>query len=279
MFGFITKRNFFVNLLAAIVLVAALLFGLLWMLGFITNHGAYEKTPNITGKNLKEGIKILESKGFNVEVQDSVYIDTVAALQIIKQTPEADEMVKSKRTIFLTVNRSQPPSVQIPNMVGFSLRNAILYMKQLGLKIGDTTRKLDIAKDAILEQNYQGKPIKPGTKIFMGSTIDFVVGNGVGDKEFKVPSLIGLTYREASELLRGMNLGTGSLVVDPGVKDTANAFVYKQTPDKTTKMDSIIVTNYIREGQGINLWLSKAKKVTKTDDDDNKSPANKEEDN
>ena len=237
------------------------MFLFLWSLGFFTNHGDFEKVPGIKGKPLAEAQKLLESKGFKVEVQDSLYMDTLAPFAVIKQSPEGDMMVKSHRTIYLTINRSQPPLVEMPNMVGFSFRNAEMYMKQLGLKLGDTTRKPDIARDAVLEQLYNGQQIKAGTKIYMGSTISFVLGNGLGEDEFEVPVITGSTFKEAKAILRGMSLNVGALVIDADVKDTANAVVYKQFPNRTTDMgDGGIQTNKIREGQGIDMWLGKKMK-------------------
>ena len=258
MFKFITHRHFIVNLLVAIVLVIVLMFIFLWSLGFITDHGKYIKTPSVKGKPVAEARKMLENQGFKIEVQDSLYVDSLPPMAVIKQSPEADALVKSNRTVYLTINRSQPPLVEVPNMVGFSFRNALMYIKQLGLKLGDTTRKPDIARDAVLEQLYNGQQIKPGIKIQMGSTISFVLGSGLGDKEFKVPVVTGMTYAKAKEALKSMSLNVGALVIDPDVRDTVSAFVYKQYPDKKTEIsEGVFQDNMIRAGQGIDLWLSK----------------------
>src|SRR4029079_8472700 len=162
------------------------------------------KVPVVTGKNFTEAIQLLESKGFSAEVQDSVWKEDLPPLSVVRQSPEADQMVKTHRQVYLTINRSQPPLVDVPNMVGLSFRNAELYLKQLGLKLGDTTRKPDIAKDAVLEQLYRGQTNTPNTKVFQGSSISFVVGSGIGDDEFEVPDLRGMTFDDAKSFLSGM---------------------------------------------------------------------------
>ena len=260
-FKFLTRQHFLVNLLAAVLFVAALILFFLWSLGFITKHGAFEKVPSVAGKSLTEATKILEAKGFRIEVQDSLYVDGTAPFAILRQSPEADMLVKTNRTIYLTINRSQPPLVEMPNMVGFSFRNAEMYLKQLGLKLGDTTRKPDIAKDAVLSQMYNGQEIKAGTQIFMGSTVSFVLGSGLGDDEFDVPNIVGMKYAEAVLALRAMNLNPGSVIAD-GVKDTLNGYVYKQIPAITTTVRNLNDTtqtytqkNKIREGQSIDLFI------------------------
>jgi eukaryotic-like serine/threonine-protein kinase len=257
-FKFLTRQHFIVNLLAAIALVALLIYLFLLSLGFITHHGEYDKVPSVKGKSLSQAEQILTDKGFKVQVQDSLYFDTLPPLSVLKQSPEGEMMVKANRVIYLTVNRSSPPLVEIPNMVGFSFRNAEMNLKQLGLKLGDTTRKPDIAKDAVMEQLYQGHNITAGTKIFMGSTISFVLGSGLGEEEFKVPNIVGMTFEEAKATLAGMNLNVGALVA-PGISDTPHAYVTKQYPPIKTEKDELgrFQINMIREGQGIDLWLGR----------------------
>lgn len=256
MFKFITRQHFLVNLLLAIALLFGMIFLLLWLLGIITRHGDYEKVPVVTGKDYGEAIKILESRGFSAEVQDSVWREQSPPLSVIRQSPEGDQMVKMHRHIYLTINRSQPPLVNVPNMVGLSFRNAELYLKQLGLKLGDTSRKPDIAKDAVLEQLYNGKPISPATRLFQGSSISFVLGSGIGSDEFEVPELRGMTYTEAKNLLISMGLNVAGVLTDEDVKDTEKAIVYKQNPERNLKMpDGFIQKNKIHPGQSVDLWL------------------------
>jgi beta-lactam-binding protein with PASTA domain len=259
-FKFITKRHFLVNLLVAILLLFVMVYLLLWMLGSITRHGEYEKVPVVTGKSFQEAQKILEEKGFSSEVQDSVWKEELPPLTVIRQSPDGDQMVKMHRQVYLTINRSQPPMIDVPNMVGLSFRNAELYLKQLGLKLGDTSRKPDIAKDAVLEQLYNDKPITPGTRLFQGSTISLVLGSGIGTDEFEVPDLRGMTLRDAKALLNSMGLNIAGVLPDSDVEDTQNAFIYKQLPEKATKLpDGFIQKNKIHAGQSMDVWLSSSK--------------------
>ena len=88
--------------------------------------------PNIVGQNKITAIKMLSDAGFNVEIQDSIYVDSLSKIAVVKQNPESDEMVKYGRTIFLTINRVKPPDVEMPNLIGFSLESAIQYLKSIG---------------------------------------------------------------------------------------------------------------------------------------------------
>ena len=256
MFKFITHRPLWVSILVVLILTTLLILVFFGSLDFLTKHADYQKVPSIVGRNVNDARKLLEDKGFEVEIQDSLYIDTFPKLAVIKQTPAGDATVKVNRTIYLTINRAQPPLVEMPNLVGFSLRNAQMYLENLGLHLGDTTFRPDIAKNAVLEQLYNGQPIKSGTKIFMGSIISFVLGNGVGDLEVGVPDLMGKQYSQARSILRSMDINF-TPVFDADVTDSAHAYVTRQTPAKYTQSnDGTRRYNRIKPGQTIDIWLS-----------------------
>jgi len=212
------------------------------------------------GKSFEDAKELLENAGFEVEIQDSIYVDTTRPRQVLKQIPEADEVVKVNRTVYLTINRTVPPMIEMPNIVGYSYRSAEMALKNSNLRAGDTTFKPDFAKNAVLEQLYKGSAIKPGTKIQMGSTIDMVLGDGVGDRQFVVPSLIGMTYTEAKSLLATHGLGFGSIVAQD-IDDTLNAYIYKQSPGR---FDDERKFRYIRSGQLMDIWLQVEKPIVDT---------------
>jgi hypothetical protein len=83
MFKFITRRSFLVNLLVAIALLLLIVFIFFFSLGSITKHNESVTVPSVTGKSLTDATAILKQKDFDVSVQDSVYIDTLAPLTVV----------------------------------------------------------------------------------------------------------------------------------------------------------------------------------------------------
>ncbi len=77
-FEYLSRLPFWVNLLAALALVFLIGYLFLQSLSWFTNHGDYLKVPSIKGKNVDNAIKILESRGFEVIIQDSVYSDSIS---------------------------------------------------------------------------------------------------------------------------------------------------------------------------------------------------------
>lgn len=275
MFSFITKRSFFVNLLVAVGLVVLIAFLFFSSLGFLTRHGDSAIVPNVTGKTFQQAKADLEAKGFQVQVTDSVYNESFKPLQVVKQSPESEDVVKTGRIIFLTVNRASPPLVEMPDLRGYSIRSAQLYLEGMGLKLGDTSFVPDIARNAVKEQMYKGNTINPGTKIPMGSTIDFVLGSGLGDTESTVPDIVGMTVDQARTELSSYSVGLGAIIISGAVKDTANAYVVKQNPElKTVLPTGETVINKIRPGQLVDIWISDSPPVKDSTNVDNPSGDN-----
>ena len=260
MLKFITHRPFWVNVIAGFLVMVICLFLLYILLAPLTRHGKNKTVPSVLGKSFEEAKQILKSQGFDIELQDSIYVGTAMRGSVLKQIPEGDELVKISRTVYLTINRHVPPVVEMPNLIGYSYRNAEMQLENMGLRIGDTSFKPDFAKNSVLEQWYDGSRIVPGTKIQQGSSISLVLGSGVGDMEFAVPGLIGITFSEAQARLQVYGLGLIP-IVDPTVEDTSNAFIYRQEPERFDEEGKRL---RIRSGQIINVWLSSGRPIIDT---------------
>jgi eukaryotic-like serine/threonine-protein kinase len=252
------SRPLWFHIAVAFVAIIILILLFLLSLNWITRHGESRTVPAVVGKNINDVEKFLDTKGFDVVVQDSAYYDSLPPGFVLRQVPEADEVVKINRTVYVTINRFVPPDVEMPNLLGSSYRNAEMVLRNMGLRMGDTTYRVDFAKNSVLEQLYNGSSIKAGTKLKMGSTISLVLGSGLGSEDINVPDLVGRSYDEARALLDAQGL-SGLVIIDPNVKDTFSAFVYKQNPMPRTADGARL---RIRPGQMIDIWLSLEKPVS-----------------
>lgn len=256
----IVQKPLWQNILIGIGFLFLLFIIFFLSLGWITGYGKTAKVGSVVGQSHIAAQQQLEKEGFEVVILDSIYVDSIAKLAVIRQTPEADEIVKAGRTIYLTINRIVPPQVEMPSLVGFSLKSAELYLQSLQLKLGAITYKPDFARNAVLDQLYNGVPIAQGVKIPLGSSISLVIGTGLGGEETEMPNLVGLTYQEALNqlLLQGINIG--SVLSLETINDSAASFIFRQTPGYlSTRLDSLTgmpIPNKIRQGQLVDLYLS-----------------------
>ena len=256
MFKFITNKPFWVNLLAAMALGFLIIFLILQLLGWITKHGEYLTVPAVKGRGTAEAMKLLEDKGFDVVITDSVYTDTARRGTVIKQLPDANSTVKINRTVFITVNRYIPPMIVMPPLEGKGLSYVMDILQRNHLQLGDTSFRADFAKGTILEQRYKGSRIQAGAKVQWGSRIDLVIARGLDDESNRVvPDFVGMTYAEAKTELDSLGVLV-TLVTRPDVKDTMGAFIYQQRPPH---LDENKRFQYIKSGMVIDIFLSREK--------------------
>ncbi len=263
----ITEKPLWVNMLAGLGIILILIILFFSLLGWITGYGNTAKVPSVTGQEITAATQVLEQAGFEVEIQDSVYVDSIPKLAVVRQTPEADATVKSGRTIYLTVNRLVPPQVEMPGLIGYSVKSAELYLQSLQLKMGTITYKPDIARNSVLEQLYNGVAVKEGDKVPLGATISFVLGSGLGGNEMDVPNLVGMTLPEARSYISSMGINVGAIVAMGSIRDSATAFVVKQTPDYLSEMLDEAgnrTPNKIRQGQLMDIYISNVAPIRDT---------------
>ena len=186
MFKFITDRPFWVNLIVILLLTFLFIWGFLQLLGGITKHGEYLTVPSVTLKNTADAVKLLESKGFDVVIQDSVYTDTAKMGIVLKQFPEPNSTVKVNRIVLLTINRTTLPMIDMPALQGKSLGYALEILRRSHLVVGDTSYKPDFMMGSVLEQRFNGALIISGNKLPWGSRVDLVIGGGLANEEVPV---------------------------------------------------------------------------------------------
>ncbi len=209
--------------------VALLVFTFL-SLSWYTNHGDFVVVPNIKGKSMYEAKKELGNYDLDFMVTDSTYDESKPPLSVIDQQPRKGEKVKENRKIYITLNASAPPSVKIPSIIDNSRRQAELILNSWGLKMGNLIYIPDMAKDAVLNVQVNGKIVRPGTIVAKGTAIDLILGDGFGNQIAEVPPITDMTVIEARAVLEAVHLNVGMLLADGIIEDTLAAYVYDQEP-------------------------------------------------
>jgi beta-lactam-binding protein with PASTA domain len=245
-------QSFWANLLAAFIIALLLIFGALQMLSRITKHGQHLTVPAVVGKSAADVIQQLTDSGFDVVIVDSIYTDTLPKGIVLKQLPDANATVKVNRTIYLTTNRMVPPQIPMPDLLNKNYIFAIEILKKAHLQIGDTIFKPDFMKGSVMEQRYNGSKIPAGTQLQWGSKVTLVVASGLQETNLAVPNLLGMKFSDAKALLESMGIAVAT-APDPDVKDTGDAYIYKQNPEP---LDAQKKTVFIKAGMFMDVWLS-----------------------
>ena len=95
------------------------------------------------------------------------------------------------------------------------------------MKLGDTTYRPDFMKGTVLEQDYNGTKVSPGTKLRWGSAVSLVIGGGLAEEQIPVPELYGLTLSDAKSQLASKGITLAAILPTGSITDTLKAFVYQ----------------------------------------------------
>ena len=244
--------NNFKSLLINIAIALAVTFGALLIFFFVylpgkTNHGESVTVPDLEGIHMENVEESLVQRNLRYEVDDSTYSEEFPPLTILKQYPKAGSKVKEGRKIFLSVNRVNPPSVPIPDLVNqSSFRNAEAVLKSNELNRGNIDYKPSPFLNLVLEMHYEGKPVEAGQRVPKGSTIDLVVGNGYSRSNIPMPNLIGQPYEDASFIILGSSLQIGEVTLEVDTARRNDAVIIRQIPNAGTE---------IKMGDPVDLWI------------------------
>jgi beta-lactam-binding protein with PASTA domain len=247
------RQSFWFHFLIVLSLCLILYMSFFATLHWVTKHGEELVIPDVRGKDINTAIAELKRMHFEVYV-DSTYEPALKPLRVLKQVPDTGSVVKEGRTVFLTVNMVTPPHVPMPNLVNLSYRSAEMLLHNNKLLVGDTSHVPDIAAGAVKEQLYKGREIRPGEMITQGSKISLVIGDGLGNTEFDVPDVTGMTVDEAMTVINQYGLQP-IIVANDGmseINDTASATIVDQEPQA---MNSAGMPNRIKEGNFIDLKI------------------------
>jgi beta-lactam-binding protein with PASTA domain len=239
-----------VNIAIAVLVVAVLLGILSWSLSSYTRHGQKISVPDLRGESIDKAAETLEALNLTLVVMDSAYNVEKKLNSILEQNPKPGSKVKEGRKVYLVVNASKVPSVEVPDLAGkSSMKYAKLQLQSVGLVAGNVIYRPDPHLNAVIGLEVAGKPVGKGSKLPKGTTIDIVLGDGIGGEEINVPYLLGLTLQEATFTLQGRGVNIGAIVLQQGTTDSLRAFVYRQVPAHS-------VGKKIRIGESVDLFVA-----------------------
>ena len=176
-FSFRQNKYFWGNLIAMIVVVVGLVFGVLKGLDIYTRHGEAVVVPDVKGMSVGEAEKMFRNHGLSCVVSDSSYVKTLPAGCILEYSPAAGQKVKEGRIIYLTINTLNIPLHVVPDVAdNSSLRQAEARILASGFKLAEI-EYMPGEKDWVYEVKYKGRPLATGDKVPAGAVLTLKVGD------------------------------------------------------------------------------------------------------
>ena len=188
---------------SVVIFVVAFLWAFLSFGNFWSN--ATVTVPNVVGKQVSVARNILEDNHLRVSVSE-VANSEVPAGKVISQTPASGESVKENHPVHLVVSKGAG-DLTVPDLSGLTVDQAKQRLKDMGLVLGKITTQEDSSKSdgVIISQS----PSADG-KINKGQLVDVVV-NKLSPKKVTVPSLIGMTLKDARDALSSLEISLASI--------------------------------------------------------------------
>lgn len=240
------------HLAAAFGIVVFLIVGAMIFLNVVTKHNRELIVPDLSNMSVSEAEFAAGQMNMRVEVTDSVFVKRMSRGAVYRQNPSPGSKVKDGRRITLTINAVNPKKITMPNLVGYSMRQAKAELLSRGLVLGKLIYVRDMATNNVLKQLHGNLEVEPGTMIESESVIDLVVGLNAFDNVTYVPDVVGLKYMSAVDAVHDNSLNIKNLRFDATVKDyddSLNAMVYSQRPSAS---DSV----QLGMGADVTLYLT-----------------------
>lgn len=183
--GFLGRHPVLTNFII-IILVGIAGLGIIYLsFAIFTRHGESSVVPGVEKMSYTQAIEILHSKGFKVDIRDSLYKEDEKPGYVIEQFPKSNSVVKPGRKIFLYINAVHPKEVVIDEdnnpredaLKSTSFRQGKARLEELGFK---NIRVIKILgeNDCISKIYADGKVVKKMQKIPVNARIVMEVFDG-----------------------------------------------------------------------------------------------------
>ena len=152
--------------------------------------------PNVIGLNIEDAERILNREGLKYQ---PIYVSDAneKANHVLKQVPDENEIMQKGDTVILSVS-SGPSQLQMPDLLGMKVEDAMTMMKNMGLVSSyQRVTNDEYPVGTVVSQNPAANE-----KVDKESAITFNVSGG----KTTVPRLRNLTLEEAEEMLKQYQL-------------------------------------------------------------------------
>jgi serine/threonine-protein kinase len=199
------------KILYAILIFAAVAAAATGIYLLAVQAGEAVEVPDVVGMEQQQAEDALRAAGFKVEIEAEEYSETIPQGSVVRQNPEAGEMLKEEGTVRLVISRGSG-MVQVPDLLGQTASYADSKLAELELK-GD--RQPDQYSDTAASGTIISQNPEPGAEAQKGSSVQYVVSKGPEPlSDVTVPSLEGMTQSEAQSTLNAAGLILGSVGED-----------------------------------------------------------------
>ena len=177
-FSFRNNRMFWGNLIAMVVVVAGVMWGVLSWLDAYTRHGEAVVVPDVKGMTVPEATRAFAGKGLECVVSDSTYVKILPAGSILDYHPGVGQKVKQGRVIYLTINTLNIPLCAVPDVAdNSSAREAEARLLAAGFKLTPND-SVPGERDWVYGVRMGRDTLSRGAQVPTGAILTLIIGDG-----------------------------------------------------------------------------------------------------
>ena len=244
-FKFLTQRAFYIHLLIIIALIVIIIEAAFISLKGYTRHAEEIIVPDFVGLDCDSIMEAYQDE-YHFIMLDSIYSKVFSEGSIYQQDPLPNSKVKKGRNMYLVKVSEAPEKVAMPNLRNLSLRQALVSLKANGLKVSELEFVEHFAKNAIVDQKFEGKIVEPETEIIKGSEIKLLVGYGHDDKRTHLPNLLTVKKENVKRDIIEASLNLGNEIYMDNDEE-GKYKVYKMKP-------AYNIETLVQLGSKVDVW-------------------------
>ncbi|MBO7459356.1 MAG: PASTA domain-containing protein [Bacteroidales bacterium] len=249
-FRFLRDKWFYISLIIMLLLVVGALFYTFKKLDKFTRHGEEFPVPDMVGMNYDEALEVYQDE-LTFILLDSIYVKDFPEGAVYQQDPAAGQNVKKGRNVYIIRTNIAPEIVKMPNLRNLSLRQAMVSLNMVGLKV-DKLEFVDyFARNAVIEQKIKDNVINPNDDVVKGSAVTLVVGLGNGSRMTNLPDLVGVSVENAKDKINmaSLNIGMEIFIDNDEIEDL---YVSRMEPEYSLE-------TLVPLGSTVNVWYRSIK--------------------
>lgn len=249
-FRFLKDKWFYISLAIMALLIVGTFEFTFGYLGKFTRHGEEIVVPDMVGMKYDEVLEQYNDE-FNFLLLDSVYVKDFPEGAVYQQNPNSGAKVKKGRNVYIIRTSIAPEIVTMPNLRNLSLRQAMVLLNSVGLKVDKLVFVDYFARNAVVEQKIKDQVVEPKDDVVKGTAVTLVVGYGNGDRGTNLPDLIGVNIEDVKNQINNASLNIGSEVF---IDDDEKANLYVSRMDPVYSIDTKVPL-----GSTVNVWYKSIK--------------------
>lgn len=202
-------KSKYLAVLLALLIALPLGYGLFKLID-IGGMGSKEfMVPEFVGMALEEAEELALENDLKIKTGDIVYSDEFEEGLIVSQSPVKESMVKAGQTVTVNLSRGSREGT-VPNIVSKTYKDAIFFLEKYGYNVGSVSyENANQPEGLVLRQEPLG-----GEESAPGTFVNFVVSLGIHENEALVPLLVGMTEKQAENILKENKLALGTVTME-----------------------------------------------------------------